>query len=106
MHPAVILFDEPTSALDPELRGEVLATIQALAAEGRTMIIVTHEMAFARDVSARTVFFSQGRIEEEGPSADLFASPKSPRLQQFLESFRPGGFTAKKQEATLPPMNR
>jgi ABC-type histidine transport system ATPase subunit len=102
VHPSVILFDEPTSALDPELRGEVLATIQALAAEGRTMIIVTHEMAFARDVSARTVFFSQGRIEEEGPSADLFASPKSPRLQQFLESFRFGGFTAKRQGATFP----
>jgi ABC-type histidine transport system ATPase subunit len=95
VRPDVILFDEPTSALDPELRGEVLATIQALAAEGRTMIIVTHEMAFARDVSARTVFFSQGKIEEEGPSAALFASPKSPRLQQFLESFRPGGFAAK-----------
>jgi ABC-type histidine transport system ATPase subunit len=103
VHPSVILFDEPTSALDPELRGEVLATIQALAAEGRTMIIVTHEMAFARDVSARTVFFCQGRIEEEGPSAALFASPKSPRLQQFLESFRPGGFTANKQEASFSP---
>ncbi len=103
VHPSVILFDEPTSALDPELRGEVLATIQALAAEGRTMIIVTHEMAFARDVSSRTVFFSQGQIEEQGPSAGLFASPKSPRLQQFLESFRFGGFTADKQEATFPP---
>jgi ABC-type histidine transport system ATPase subunit len=103
VHPSVILFDEPTSALDPELRGEVLATIQALAAEGRTMIIVTHEMAFARDVSSRTIFFSQGQIEEEGPSADLFASPKSPRLQQFLECFRVEGFTAKRQEATLRP---
>jgi ABC-type histidine transport system ATPase subunit len=97
VHPSVILFDEPTSALDPELRGEVLATIQALAAEGRTMIIVTHEMAFARDVSARTVFFSQGKIEEEGPSAALFASPQSPRLRQFLESFHTGGFGAKTQ---------
>jgi ABC-type histidine transport system ATPase subunit len=101
VHPEVILFDEPTSALDPELRGEVLATIQALAAEGRTMIIVTHEMAFARDVSARTIFFCEGRIEEEGPSAELFVSPRSPRLRQFLECFRPGGFTAEMQEASF-----
>jgi ABC-type histidine transport system ATPase subunit len=92
VHPSVILFDEPTSALDPELRGEVLATIQALAAEGRTMIVVTHEMAFARDVSARTLFFAQGLIEEEGPSHELFAQPQSPRLRRFLDTFRPGGF--------------
>jgi ABC-type histidine transport system ATPase subunit len=65
------------------------------------MIIVTHEMAFARDVSARTAFFRQGRIEEEGPSAALFASPQSPRLQQFLESFRFGGFTADKRKASF-----
>ncbi len=103
VHPSVILFDEPTSALDPELVGEVLSVIQDLAAEGRTMIIVTHEMAFARDVSSRTVFLCNGKVEEEGPSADLFASPRSPRLQQFLESFRSGGFTGGKPRATLRP---
>jgi ABC-type histidine transport system ATPase subunit len=102
-HPDVILFDEPTSALDPELVGEVLATIQGLAAEGCTMIIVTHEMAFARDVSARTVFLCEGRIEEEGPSADLFGAPQSRRLVQFLESFRAGGFTNGRRQATLRP---
>ena len=101
VHPDVILFDEPTSALDPELVGEVLSTIQGLAAEGRTMIIVTHEMAFARDVSSRTVFLCEGRIEEEGPSGELFAAPQSPRLRQFLgcsgpELFRrrPAGYAA------------
>jgi ABC-type histidine transport system ATPase subunit len=103
VHPEVILFDEPTSALDPELVGEVLSTIQGLVAEGRTMIIVTHEMAFARDVSSRTVFFCEGRIEEEGPSTELFASPQSPRLQQFLESFRAGRFTGERRQATLQP---
>jgi ABC-type histidine transport system ATPase subunit len=102
VHPDVILFDEPTSALDPELVGEVLSTIQDLVAEGRTMIIVTHEMAFARDVSTRTVYLCEGRIEEEGPSADVFNAPRSPRLQQFLESFRSGRFTGEKQRATLP----
>ncbi len=103
VHPDVILFDEPTSALDPELVGEVLSTIQGLAAEGRTMIIVTHEMAFARDVSSRTVFLCEGRIEEQGPSADLFHAPNSPRLQQFLESFRSGRFTNGKPQSTLLP---
>ncbi|MGO9171245.1 MAG: ABC transporter ATP-binding protein [Rhodomicrobium sp.] len=103
VHPEVILFDEPTSALDPELVGEVLSTIQGLVAEGRTMIIVTHEMAFARDVSSRTVFLCEGKIEEEGPSMELFASPRSPRLQQFLESFRAGRFTVERRQATLQP---
>ncbi|MGA7327298.1 MAG: amino acid ABC transporter ATP-binding protein [Rhodomicrobium sp.] len=103
VHPRVILFDEPTSALDPELVGEVLSVIHGLAAEGRTMIIVTHEMAFARDVSSRTVFLSNGMIEEQGTSAALFASPSSPRLQQFLEAFRSGRFTNGKQRATLTP---
>ncbi len=102
VHPDVILFDEPTSALDPELVGEVLATIQSLAAEGRTMIIVTHEMAFARGVSSRTVFFCEGKIEEEGASIDLFGSPQSPRLRQFLEPFRSGRFTGEMRPATLP----
>jgi ABC-type histidine transport system ATPase subunit len=101
VHPDVILFDEPTSALDPELVGEVLATIQALATEGRTMIIVTHEMAFARDVSARTLFLCEGRIEEEGASIELFHSPRCPRLQQFLEPFRSGRFTGETRQATV-----
>jgi ABC-type histidine transport system ATPase subunit len=103
VHPSVILFDEPTSALDPELVGEVLAVIRDLAAEGRTMIIVTHEMAFARDVSTRTLFLCEGRIEEEGASTALFNSPRSPRLAQFLESFRSGGFTGDKHRATVQP---
>jgi arginine/ornithine transport system ATP-binding protein len=103
VHPSVILFDEPTSALDPELVGEVLCVLQDLAAEGRTMIVVTHEMAFARDVSSRTLFLCEGRIEEEGASAGLFNSPCSPRLTQFLESFRSGRFTSEKQRATVRP---
>ncbi len=104
VHPSVILFDEPTSALDPELVGEVLSVIQDLAAEGRTMVIVTHEMAFARDVSSRTLFLCEGKIEEEGVSTDLFNAPNSPRLEQFLASFRTGRFTSEKQRATLPPI--
>ena len=102
VNPGAILFDEPTSALDPELVGEVLGVMQGLAAEGRTMIIVTHEMAFARDVSTRTLFLSEGRIEEEGDSAELFGAPQSPRLQQFLATFRTGRFTGGRQGATLP----
>ncbi len=86
MQPKVLLFDEPTSSLDPELVGEVLRVMQDLAGEGRTMIVVTHEMGFAREVSDRTVFLHRGRIEEEGPPADLFGAPKSERLQQFLSS--------------------
>jgi ABC-type histidine transport system ATPase subunit len=101
VNPSVILFDEPTSALDPELVGEVLSVIQGLAAEGRTMIIVTHEMAFARDVSSRTLFLCEGRIEEEGASSALFNAPSSPRLCQFLETFRSGRFTSVKQRATV-----
>ncbi|KAA0595977.1 octopine/nopaline transport system ATP-binding protein [Azospirillum lipoferum] len=84
MHPAIMLFDEPTSALDPELVGEVLKVMRDLAAEGRTMLVVTHEMAFARDVSTRTVFLHKGVIEEEGSSADVFARPHSERFRQFL----------------------
>ena len=102
VHPGVILFDEPTSALDPELVGEVLSVMQDLAAEGRTMIIVTHEMAFARDVSTRTLFLCEGRIEEEGASVELFGAPESPRLVQFLASFRTGRFTTDRQRATVP----
>jgi len=84
MDPIVMLFDEPTSALDPELVGEVLRVIRALAEEGNTMILVTHEMQFAREVSHKVLFLHQGRVEEEGPPADLFGQPRSERLRQFL----------------------
>jgi histidine transport system ATP-binding protein len=84
MHPDVMLFDEPTSALDPELVGEVLKVMQTLAEEGRTMIVVTHEMAFARNVSNHVVFLHQGRIEEEGHPDTVFGSTRSERLRQFL----------------------
>jgi histidine transport system ATP-binding protein len=84
MHPDVMLFDEPTSALDPELVSEVLKVMQALAEEGRTMIVVTHEMGFARHVSNHVVFLHQGRVEEEGAPAEVLAQPKSERLRQFL----------------------
>jgi ABC-type histidine transport system ATPase subunit len=86
MEPQVILFDEPTSALDPELVAEVLGVMRGLAEEGRTMVIVTHEMGFAREVSTKAVFLHQGRIEEQGPPQDLFNSPQSDRLRQFLSS--------------------
>ena len=81
-----MLFDEPTSALDPELVGEVLRVIRQLAAEGRTMVIVTHEMAFAREVSSEVVFLHQGRVEEQGPPAQVLESPRSERCRQFLAS--------------------
>ncbi|QBQ98220.1 ABC transporter ATP-binding protein [Paraburkholderia pallida] len=84
MNPDVMLFDEPTSALDPELVGEVLKVMQKLAEEGRTMIVVTHEMGFARNVSNHVMFLHQGRVEEEGVPAEVFANPKSERLRQFL----------------------
>jgi histidine transport system ATP-binding protein len=84
MEPEVMLFDEPTSALDPELVGEVLRVIQGLAEEGRTMIMVTHEMSFARQVSSQVLFLHQGRVEEEGAPQDVLGNPKSERLQQFL----------------------
>jgi len=87
MEPEVILFDEPTSALDPELVGEVLATIRGLAEENRTMVIVTHEMGFARDVANRVVFFDKGVIVEQGEAKALFANPKEERTQQFLRKF-------------------
>ena len=86
MEPRAMLFDEPTSALDPELVGEVLAVIRALAAEGRTMILVTHEMKFAREVASHVIYLHNGRIEEEGPPEALFGAPKSDRLKQFLKS--------------------
>ena len=87
MQPQVILFDEPTSALDPELVGEVLNTIRALALEHRTMVIVTHEMSFARDVADRAIFMDQGRIVEQGPAKELFSNPQHARTKQFLEKF-------------------
>lgn len=86
MHPKVLLFDEVTSALDPELTGEVLAVIESLARQGLTMLLVTHEMGFARRVANRTIFMKDGVIHEEGPSAELFANPKTPELQAFLRS--------------------
>ena len=86
MEPKAMLFDEPTSALDPELVGEVLAVIRALAAEGRTMILVTHEMKFAREVASHVMFLSNGLVEEQGPPDSLFGNPQSPRLQQFLRT--------------------
>jgi len=85
MEPEIILFDEPTSALDPELVGEVLKVIQTLAEEGRTMIMVTHEMGFARQVSSQVLFLHQGRIEEQG-TAQILDQPRSERLQQFLSN--------------------
>ena len=84
MDPQVMLFDEPTSALDPELVGEVLAVLRTLAEEGRTMIVVTHEVSFAREVSQRVVFLHQGVIEEEGDPRDVLDRPRSERLRQFL----------------------
>jgi cystine transport system ATP-binding protein len=88
MEPEVILFDEPTSALDPELVGEVLTTIRALAEEKRTMVIVTHEMNFARDVANRVVFIDKGVIVEQGEAKALFANPREERTRQFLERSR------------------
>jgi ABC-type histidine transport system ATPase subunit len=84
MEPQMMLFDEPTSALDPELVGEVLGVIQNLAKEGRTMMVVTHEMNFARNVSNQVVFLHEGKIEEQGAPDQLFDRPASPRLSQFL----------------------
>jgi cystine transport system ATP-binding protein len=87
MQPDVILFDEPTSALDPELVGEVLATIRSLAEERRTMVIVTHEMQFARDVADRAIFMDGGVIVEEGEAKQLFTAPREERTQRFLRKF-------------------
>ena len=87
MQPEVLLFDEPTSALDPEMVGEVLSVMKELASEGLTMIIVTHEMAFARDVSTRTIFMDDGKIAEQGPPDILFNNPENPRTREFLSRF-------------------
>ena len=86
MNPEVLLFDEPTSALDPEMVGEVLQLMKEVAEEGMTMIVVTHEMGFAREVATRVLFMDGGVIAEEGAPSEIFTSPKSPRLQQFLSA--------------------
>ena len=86
MHPDVMLFDEPTSALDPEMVGEVLEVMKDLARDGMTMVVVTHEMGFAREVADRVLFMNEGYIEEEGSPDDIFQHPKSERLQQFFKS--------------------
>ena len=90
MDPEVLLFDEPTSALDPEMVGEVLGTMKSLAQSGLTMLVVTHEMAFARDVSNRVVFMDSGVIVEDAPPAELFTHPEHPRTREFLSRFMQG----------------
>ncbi len=87
VNPEVILFDEPTSALDPELTGEVLSVIKQLASEGTTMVIVTHEMSFARNTAEKVIFMDKGQIIEEGKSSKIFTSPKEARTRQFLQRF-------------------
>ena len=87
MEPDMLLFDEPTSALDPELVGEVLRVMRQLAEEGRTMIVVTHEMGFAREVSSRVVFLHEGGIEEDGPPGEVFTNPSSERFRQFVSKY-------------------
>lgn len=84
MNPKVMLFDEPTSALDPEMVGEVLAVMKELAQDGMTMVVVTHEMGFAREVGSRVLFMDQGKILEQGSPEDIFGNPQNPRLQDFL----------------------
>ncbi len=84
MRPEVMLFDEPTSALDPEMVGEVLDVMKDLAKEGMTMVVVTHEMGFAREVGTRVLFMDQGRIVEENSAQEFFDAPVSPRLREFL----------------------
>lgn len=88
MKPQILLCDEPTSALDPELRGEVLAVLQTLAAEGMTLLLVTHELAFARDIAHRVVFLEGGRVVESGPTRAVLDQPQHPRLQEFLGKHR------------------
>ena len=84
MKPKLMLFDEPTSALDPEMVGEVLDVMKQLAQEGMTMVVVTHEMGFAREVGSRVLFMADGKLLEEGSPADIFGNPQHPRLQDFL----------------------
>ena len=84
MDPQVILFDEPTSALDPEMVGEVLDLMKEIADEGMTMLVVTHEMGFAKEVATRVIFMDDGKIKEEATPKEFFANPKNPRLKEFL----------------------
>ena len=84
MNPDIILFDEPTSALDPEMVGEVLSVMKELASDGMTMVVVTHEMGFAREVANRVMFINDGIIQEENTPQEIFSHPKSPRLREFL----------------------
>lgn len=84
MNPEIMLFDEPTSALDPEMVGEVLQVIKKLADDGMTMVIVTHEMGFAKEVATRVLFVDEGTIKEDAPPAELFGNPKNKRLREFL----------------------
>ena len=84
MNPEVMLFDEPTSALDPEMVGEVLEIMRELAQSGMTMVVVTHEMGFAREVASRVLFINEGNIQEDAPPQEFFACPKNPRLREFL----------------------
>ncbi len=88
MEPEVLLFDEPTSALDPQMVGEVLSVMEELAAQGLTMLVVTHEMAFAKDVSTHVIYMSEGVIEEEGTPEQIFQAPKSEKTKEFLARFR------------------
>jgi polar amino acid transport system ATP-binding protein len=84
MNPDVMLFDEPTSALDPEMVGEVLEIMKELARDGMTMVVVTHEMGFAREVASRVMFINEGQIQEENVPEEFFSNPKNPRLIEFL----------------------
>jgi polar amino acid transport system ATP-binding protein len=86
MEPRIMLFDEPTSALDPELVGEVLSVMRSLAQAGMTMLVVTHEMGFAREAASRVVFMYEGAILESGPPEQIFSAPENPRTRQFLQS--------------------
>jgi polar amino acid transport system ATP-binding protein len=85
MEPDIMLFDEPTSALDPEMVGEVLSVMKELASMGMTMVVVTHEMGFARDVADRVIFIDEGIIMEEAPPAEMFTNPRNPRTIEFLD---------------------
>ena len=88
MQPEVILFDEPTSALDPEMVGEVLKMMKDLAKSGMTMVVVTHEMSFAREVANRVLFFADGYVKEDGTPAEIFDNPKDERLREFLSALK------------------
>ena len=88
MNPQIMLFDEPTSALDPELVGEVLQVMQQLAADGMTMVVVTHEMQFAREVASKVIFLDKGKIEEQGIAREVITNPQSDRLRTFLSRLK------------------